>query len=364
MNNKGFISTVTIFAFFLVFLTFMTILMGLYSNSRTLLNESKNSLKEDLNYIEKTLEDYIPEFIGLESVTDNLGEAKYFPADSSDNWIMFAGNYWRIIGFNGDGSIRIIYSGDKITSDTTGVTSVNNNAYTNKTIFNNGERPEFLETSFYKYTLNGVVTDSTVKTVLDAWYNFNLLAYEEYIDMNTVFCADMSTYNGDLTISLGGTNKTINFNNTVLSGSVSTMYNSGNRLFSGSNEDLVCDSSSTYSMNSEDDRKLDKPIGLITLDELIFLGYSASAANINNYLYTGRDFYTMSPVGYYDNDGNVDTLSNAFLASYYVSSNGLIKYEYETLFEADIRPVISLKEDVILTGTGKYNDPYVVSGGA
>ena len=35
----------------------------------------------------------------------------YFAGNPTDNWIQFAGFYWRIIRINGDGTIRIIYQG-------------------------------------------------------------------------------------------------------------------------------------------------------------------------------------------------------------------------------------------------------------
>ena len=43
---------------------------------------------------------------------DDDGTTYYFAGNPTDNWVSFAGYYWRIIRINGDGSIRLIYSGD------------------------------------------------------------------------------------------------------------------------------------------------------------------------------------------------------------------------------------------------------------
>ena len=37
---------------------------------------------------------------------DNYGEVYYFAGNPTDNWVKFAGFYWRIIKINGNGSIR------------------------------------------------------------------------------------------------------------------------------------------------------------------------------------------------------------------------------------------------------------------
>ena len=46
-----------------------------------------------------------------ETQYDDDGEVYYFAGNPTDNWVYFAGFYWRIIRINGDGSIRLIYNG-------------------------------------------------------------------------------------------------------------------------------------------------------------------------------------------------------------------------------------------------------------
>ena len=46
-------------------------------------------------------------------VEDDWGDSYIFAGAPTDNWLYFANYYWRIIRINGDGSIRLIYSGNK-----------------------------------------------------------------------------------------------------------------------------------------------------------------------------------------------------------------------------------------------------------
>lgn len=65
---------------------------------------------------------------------DDDGTTYYFAGDPSDNWVKFAGFYWRIIRINGDGSIRMIYQGTSANTTGTGTqiqTSAFNSSYNN-----------------------------------------------------------------------------------------------------------------------------------------------------------------------------------------------------------------------------------------
>src|SRR5699024_6853849 len=43
--------------------------------------------------------------------TDWTGGTTYYYTGKPNNWVQFAGFWWRIIRINGDGSIRMIYQG-------------------------------------------------------------------------------------------------------------------------------------------------------------------------------------------------------------------------------------------------------------
>ena len=71
---------------------------------------------------------------GLYAVEDDYGTSYIYRGDVENNNVYFGGFYWKIIRMNGDGSIRMIYSGT--TPDATGnATSINNRTYQYNTTY-------------------------------------------------------------------------------------------------------------------------------------------------------------------------------------------------------------------------------------
>ena len=68
---------------------------------------------------------------GLYMAEDDEGESYYYRGAVKNNYVSFAGFIWRIIRRNGDGSVRMIYSG-KSTSDTGDVVTIGNSAFNDK----------------------------------------------------------------------------------------------------------------------------------------------------------------------------------------------------------------------------------------
>ena len=68
---------------------------------------------------------------GLFTADDDDGASYYYRGAIKNNYVSFAGFMWRIIRRNGDGSIRLIYSG-KNTSDTGTAVTIGNSQYNNK----------------------------------------------------------------------------------------------------------------------------------------------------------------------------------------------------------------------------------------
>ena len=48
---------------------------------------------------------------GIYSAQDDYGTSYYFRGATTNNYVKFAGFYWRIVRINGDGTIRLIYDG-------------------------------------------------------------------------------------------------------------------------------------------------------------------------------------------------------------------------------------------------------------
>ena len=65
---------------------------------------------------------------GLYMAEDDYGKSYYYRGSIDNNYVSFAGFVWRIIRINGDGSIRMIYSGTS-TTDTGAKTSIGTSAF-------------------------------------------------------------------------------------------------------------------------------------------------------------------------------------------------------------------------------------------
>ncbi len=68
---------------------------------------------------------------GLFMAEDDEGESYYYRGAVKNNYVSFAGYIWRIIRRNGNGSVRLIYSGST-TSDTGVATTIGNSQFNNK----------------------------------------------------------------------------------------------------------------------------------------------------------------------------------------------------------------------------------------
>ena len=97
----------------------------------------------------------------------------------------------------------------------------------------------------------------------------------------------------------------------------------------------------TTSGSSTVNAALQYPVGLIAADEATFAGTFPWSGNNNNYLKTGRSYWTMSPYhGFH---------AYVFYMDYSGSMGG---YYVDEMFEDSygVRPVINLRSDVSLTG--------------
>ena len=269
---------------------------------------------------------------------DDDGEVYYFAGNPKDNWVKFAGFYWRIIRINGDGSIRLIYQGTTANATGTG-TQITTSAFS----------PTYSNNMYvgYMYTsgqVHGTESNSTIKGVLDNWYTRNLTSYASSIDGNAGFC-------GDRTPSTSESSS----NNSGGTGSTTTYYGGYIRLITNKSPSFKCSNSSdlyTTSGSSDGNRALTNPIGLITADEVSFAGMVYEMENRNYYLYTGEYYWTMSPSGH---SGG----SCVFLVS---SSGDLGAWSVVDWTLPGVRPVINLKSDVtISSGNGTASNPYTIS---
>ena len=274
---------------------------------------------------------------------DNDGEVYYFAGNPTDNWVQFGGFYWRIIRINGNGSIRMIYQGTSTTTTGEGTqidtsafnANYNDNAYVGYMYGTSGS-------SSYEET-HANINNSTVKQVLDAWYQANIINYVSYLDNNVGFCGDRTAYIDSVGTSGGGFG-------------VNSTYYSYIRLNMRKDSTYKCMDNDYYTgkRSNKGNKSLEYLIGLISADEVTFAGgvYGTGYVNQDYYLYTGQNYWTLSPYSF----------NGTYAFNLYVSSSGYLYYIGNVSSLFGVRPVINLKGDVTVTGSGTSTDPYVVEG--
>ena len=266
--------------------------------------------------------------IGIYTAEDDDGTSYYFRGDVDNNWLKFAGYYWRIIRVNGDGSIRLIYSGT--TTDAT-----NDELMIKSSSYNSGSAYYY---AGFKYGISqdyGTEYKSTALIELETWYENELKQYENNIDYNAMFCnrRDYSTYNG-----------------------VNYTFKAYDGLVNSKNPTYKCPSSGsqfTTTISNRGNKTLTYPIGLITADEAAYAGAVFGKTNNKYYLYAGNSFYWTLTPSQKTQYGSV----NMFFLSSTISEQGAAQSNNMWL-----RPVINLKGETLLIGKGTPNNPYVIEG--
>lgn len=144
---------------------------------------------------------------------------------------------------------------------------------------------------FYSSTYEDTYKDdhnSTAKQNIDNWYEKNILnkkdannnLYENYLEDGN-FCIDRTLTSSDKTgVTLG----------------VHSWYAPHTR-HSANKPSFKC--TRTEDVFNKKNNKLKYPISMLSLDEVLFAGGRHSSSNSAFYLYTGADYFTLSPSGLY-----------------------------------------------------------------
>ena len=195
-------------------------------------------------------------------------------------------------------------------------------------------------------------TDSTIKGVIDTWYETNIVdkGYSSYV-ADAIYCNDRSVAN--------------NVNTGLGYGTNATVYAGYKRSsLSVPEPSLICpNDNDKFTMNSTlGNGKLTYPVALITADEIMYAGGFAyenelnSIANEDFYLLSYVDYWTMTPYMFVD--------SIAFVA-YWDGMLRLISYidvdnPSTTNIHATFHPVLSLNSNAITGGNGTMDNPFIV----
>ena len=290
---------------------------------------------------------------GIFMTEDDDGTSYYYRGSVENNYVKFAGFYWRIIRINGNGSIRMIYDG----------TSAHDNGKFEEDRF-------YMSTTFnklsgnnmyvgYKYTseqVHGTNNNSNIKTNNDNFYATKLSSYAAYVSVSAGFCGDRETLNN---ASGSGT------------GTVITKYKGFSR-FSEFLPSLKCTNSLDYytvSSASSGNKALTYPIGLITADEALMAGIasdlyislSKTKTSLDNYLCSSGTYWTMTPIGYYNPiEYHGTRYSNYSAYEMSITTKGSA-WESSTGTTSYLKPVINLKNTLKFTGDGTKTNPYIPS---
>ena len=296
--------------------------------------------------------------VGIYSAEDDLGTSYYFRGDVNNNYVYFANSYWRIIRINGDGSIRMIYSGQSKVDSNKWLSSSQfklpptDNAY----IGYMSGTPGVTATGDEGYNLtHSNSTNSIVKTNLDTWYE-NLSDDDKDKIVDAIYCNDRSLDTSNASYTGIGTTE--------------TYYAAYQRLIRESNPKpiLTCKNQNdrfTKGLQIENvlgNGKLNAPIGLITADEAVMAGANYHIPNNDLYLHDGgTGFWTMTASSYIKNE-----YDQMYAELFIVSENN--NYSLSTNYvasSANIRPVISLDSEALkndaVTGNGSIDYPFVLA---
>ena len=323
-------------------------------------NKTAKTVKTALGNIE--VNSYTPDFTksacdtsnceshekGIYETTAADGTSYYYRGAVENNYLKFAGFYWRIIRINRNGSIRIIYDG---TSAHANGESSTDRQYGTSQFNTKGNDNMYVGYMYQQGEAHGTSTSSIAKTNVDKFYADNLISYGSKLDTNAGFCGDRSTLNNQSGVGTG----------TVIT------YNKGYIRVVESTPSLICENMTDYytvSSASIGNKKLSYPIGLITTDEVMLAGhvgitfegeYNHQKNNINGYLTTGNSFWTMTPSGSYNGFGTSNFSAFVFGVHYEHSIDDF--YVYYGHYA--LRPVVNIRSDVKITGSGTKANPYV-----
>ena len=289
------------------------------------------------------------------SAPDAYGTSYYYRGNVTNNYVKFAGFYWRIIRINGDGTVRVIYDGTSAHKN--GESSTDRHIGTS--LFSSfGKDNAYVG---YMYGAAGASSyteahknsnNSAIKIYIDNWYKNNILntKYEEYI-VDNIFCNDRSL----------ASNHSSDYPNTGYS-TDNTAYRwfyLGNSSYNNKKMFLTCPQKSdafTVDNTVHGNGDLKYPIGLISTDEGFLAGGGGQdtlgTADTNFYLYTGYEYWSMTP-------NRLEKNSNSMINI--INNMGYTSYGQNVETTSYVKPVINLTPNVLELGDGTASNPYRLS---
>ena len=279
---------------------------------------------------------------GLYQMEDDDGISYYYRGSINNNFVKYAGAYWRIIRINGDGSVRLLYAGTTANASGSGL-NIKSAVFNSKR-----DNPAYvgymygstLNTSYEKTNANE--NDSNIKKELDNWYKTHILGTSnESVIADAGFCNDRSLDSGNGYSTTGS----------------STNYGPWRRYYKTKQPTLKCAQTNdlfTLSTNTKGNKALTYPIGLITIDELMLSGYADGYINKSAYTYSTSHYWTLSP-RYFG-------VSDAAALEFILSSEGYLNGNLWVTSGRGVRAVVNLSSDAKISGgIGTASNPFLIN---
>ena len=309
---------------------------------------------------------------------DDYGKTYYFRGNVTNNYVSFAGFFWRIVRINGDGSMRLIYDG------TTGYANIReggsledganrqigtrnfNTDYTDNAdvgyMYNSANQGSYADTFDVMNNKNAVSSNvkgnATTSGSIDYWYANNIditipsstKKYSDFVSLDTIFCNDKNIAE---TTPVGYTTNGYGSHATAYRwyyGPWSAEGSQQPRFTCVNTQGTVDPKNDAFTVSNKGNGALTYPVALLTTDEAVTAG--AYNETTSHYLRTGSLYLTMTP-GHFDG-------ANASVGAIY--SPGFASDFSFVANARGVRPVLSLKPDVSFSlGDGTINNPFTVN---
>ncbi len=330
----------------------------------------------------------------IEGATSLQNKVYYYSGAAEDNWVSFAGYYWRIIRTNEDGSLRLLYGG--LESDKGNSTE----QYISKSRAFNREYKDAMYAGIKYGTSGNLNNNRTNQTnnatilgedntddekTLNGWYKAKIdfsndkeNKYSDYLSKTAIYCNDRSVLNNSY--SMGGdfyygaalrlvwiaaAEAGVPTSDSIRPSFRCGVGYNGNYIESAQNQNDKFSGTNPLA-------KLTNPIGLMTADEIAYAGGLYNGRNDSAYYYLTADrdsatgdsiWWTMSPFEFSNQENVMIFIVGGkresgriagTLGSSYAGDSTDIDYPA-------VRPVISLKSCLTLSdASGTADDPFVV----
>ena len=308
-----------------------------------------------------------------ENVDGVTGRIYFFRGEIETNHLIYAEKCFRIIRTNEDGSLRIRYNGNIIKKTINGKqvdTCATTKEVKNGVNISIGSTKWNEDSSLEKYTgyiykeneTDTLVADdenlrSLVKDKLDEWYLTNIINKKDTNGVSWENGVSRALYCNDRTYS------SLRITPRFIDDHDHSIYNKANITNSPTWRCSGLLDRYTIVTDTNGNRLLFYPVGLVTATDValaggylthekdLYAGGSIGMENKGYYMYTGRNYYTMSPYGY----------ENGVAEMIYVEGTTGTMKKTPVTSTMDIIPVISIKgSNEIVSGMGTSDNPYIV----